>query len=213
MPENYIWVPVGDDEEIEQFARSLSRYVHFFKGWTLPRTDGSRPVACEKNRDWGQLAAYDKLTVLAHGDPTSTEQVGWKTTAGVVRWRYDQLAAAIDAALTPGQRGSHIQYELMMRWSADSHFFKEAFASRVATELGRLGVNGQVIGYKGSVVMAGTCPSVMVQGSGRFTSALGATASAKRAQGLFRPTAADPLHVDKFNHSDFAKQHVTYPIP
>jgi hypothetical protein len=211
MP-NFIWVPVGGDDAIDWFAHELSTVVGFFKGKVIPRPDGG-PTVCERYGNWAEPVANDKLTILAHGHPTSSELIGWKTTAGVVLWKHDQLAAVIHTALTPAQRAANLQYELMVCWSASKNLWRDPFAYRLAADLGRLGVHGQVIGYKGSVIQKGSGKSVMVQGTGRITSTLGDVASEREVPGLFQPTTADPLYVDKYNHYDFAKQRVTFPIP
>jgi hypothetical protein len=212
MPNNYVWVPVGGDNEMELFAYQLSATSGTQRGAVIRRADGG-PTGCLRYGDWGNLTTGDKLSICGHGSASSTKKIGWVTPEDVVIWQHNDLANAIASHLTDAQKLMTIQYELIMCWSADSILTRDPFGYRLACDLGRLGVRGTVIGYKGAVIMSGGGRSLIVQGGGRLRSWFGSEVGAREFASVFQPRAADPLYVNKFNHYDYSKQRRTWNIP
>lgn len=207
---NFVWVPVGGDDEMDLLAYQLTNNAAF-QARVIPRADGT-PRGIDRVGAWGDIAADDKLIICGHGAAKNTRVIGWKTP-NIVVWTHDQLANELNRNLNAVQKAANIHFELFMCWSADSILWKDPFAYRLATDLGGHGFHGTVIGYKGSVIMYGGAQSIVVHGSGRFTSLFGSGMSGMAMHRAFQPRPNDPLYIDKFNHYDFSKQRRTWNIP
>ncbi len=165
----YAWIPVKDDCYDPQMASfCMSRHVS-----CIPRNrDQREPYASSYSR-FSSLADGDTLIIQAHGLKKSTKQIGWKTGKSVTLWTAEQLAMMLGTHMSAQQKAYNIDYDLMVCWGGDNILGWQSFGARLASAMGEKGFRGQVIAYKGMVVIGGYLSDTVVQGQGRIRSWFG----------------------------------------
>lgn len=214
MP-RYIWVP-RNDNELDNFAFQISDSAAAaggIRGRPIRRGDGG-PTGCRNYGEWDQLLDGDTIYIIAHGRSSTTKEICWQTPDGIVNLTHAALARELVANLGDVRKGFRIRYDLLVCWSADSRYFSDPFACRLALDMRRLNCRGEVVGYKGAVTMYGGGGSLLVQGSGRFTSKFGSALNNVNAHRLLERQGkdGDPLYIDKFNYYDYHKQQKSWAI-
>lgn len=206
MAKTFIWVPCADDGwDAEVYNFGTTKYIP-----CLQREPG-KPYS-DRTANWADIRGGDTLMIAAHGLPKSTEHVGWKSAGVVTLWSEHNLARAIRQKLSPGQRDLFISYQLLACWGADGWMGKDAFGAKLASVMGKAGLNGRVIAYKGKFIIGAT-KRLVVKGSGRFTSLFGGSLSREALNAAIPTSKEDSVTIDSFNLYDAKRQEMVWRIP
>jgi hypothetical protein len=208
----FVWLPVFDGG-LDQFAYELCdspNSSNFGSPMMLEASPGIMRVA-----DWEDIDSGDRLSILGHGmgrlvTTLNTDNIGWRTPDGIVKWTFDQLADEIGSKLG-SWKGLPLIYELLICYGANKFFGMKSFGAKFATALASNGMRGSVWAYQGSIVMTGQLGGLVAHGTSRITDRFG-KASFRDLKRLVTVQDDGSLDISHWNYNDAATQRVTWNI-
>jgi len=206
MAKTFLWVPCADD--------GWDKEVYYFgadKNIACIQRGGGLPYS-GKTANWADIKGGDTLMIAAHGLPKSTEHIGWASKGKITLWTEYDLARAIRQKLSGGQRDLFVSYQLLACWGGDGWLGKDAFGAKLASVMGKAGINGRVIAYKGKFIIGAT-KRLVVKGSGRFTSLFGGSPTRDALNAATPTSNEDSVTINSFNLYDAKRQDVIWRIP
>jgi hypothetical protein len=213
---SYVWIPVADksyDAEIYGFTSQEVKCIPRSE----TKTDSSyKPLKREPYASsygaWKDMKDGDTLIIQAHGVATSTKYIGWINDGGVTKWTAETLAMMLETHLSPDQRKGAITYDLFVCWGGDNILWRDAFGSRLAAALGKKNFRGQVMAYKGSVVIGGHLTERVVQGQGRLNSVFSSSTTTNTLNSQITAKNGKD-YIDRFNHYHASQSRKIWKIP